>query len=171
MAAVDQSAHAHAVVRKAADLASLMRASLTVLTVLVPDPMRMGSGDEWNRIAAFHRELIFKHFERKGLSLESSDSNGSVYRYAPAGITITLKILPGNPVERICAIADDLKADLVIVGNRGLGGAAGLVLGSVSERVVHKCSCSVLVVKAEGLESGRWQEDIQSSKSPIGIRR
>jgi Universal stress protein family len=141
-----------------------MRANLTVLTVLVPDPMRMGSGEEWNRIAVFQRELIFNHFPRNGLKLESSDSNGSVYRYSPAGITITLKTLPGNPVERICVIADDLKADLVIVGNRGLGGAAGLVLGSVSERVVHKSSRSVLVVKDEAVGSTGWQESLQSSK-------
>jgi nucleotide-binding universal stress UspA family protein len=164
LAAVDQSAHAHVVVSRAAELASLMRANLTVLTVLVPDPMGMGSGDEWNRISTFQRELIFNHFPRKGLSLESSDSNGSVYRYAPAGITITLRILPGNPVERVCAIADDLNADLVIVGNRGLGGAVGLVLGSVSERVVHKSSRSVLVVKGEALEGTSWQETVQSSK-------
>ncbi len=64
-----------------------------------------------------------------------------------------------------------MKADLVIVGNRGLGGMAGIVLGSVSERVVHRCSRSVLVVKGEGLESARGSEDTQSSKGLTGIRR
>jgi nucleotide-binding universal stress UspA family protein len=170
LAAVDQSAHAHAVMRKAAELASLIRSNLTILTVLDPDPMRMGSINEPSRIASFQREIVFHYFPKRELNLESSDSNGSVYRYRPVGIEIHTRILPGNPVERICAVADELKADLVIVGNRGLGGMAGIVLGSVSERVVHKCTRSVLVVKGEASEGGKWQEEIHSSKDSPGIR-
>ena len=39
------------------------------------------------------------------------------------------------------------KADLIVVGTRGLGGAKRLVLGSVSTRLVHDAPCSVLVVR------------------------
>jgi nucleotide-binding universal stress UspA family protein len=152
LAAVDQSRHADSVVGRAAELASLLRTDLAVLTVMISDPMKLSIAEQWNQIARFHRELIFKHFPRDRISIESNDAKGSVYKYDPAGTKIYLKILPGDPVDTICRCAEELNADLVIVGNRGLGGVGGLVLGSVSERVVHKCPRSVMVVKGENLE-------------------
>jgi nucleotide-binding universal stress UspA family protein len=52
----------------------------------------------------------------------------------------------GEPVEEIVALAEDLDADLVVVGSRGAGWMKRLVTGSVSEGVVHRASCPVLVV-------------------------
>jgi nucleotide-binding universal stress UspA family protein len=171
LAAVDQSRHAHAVVSRAAELASLLREDLVVLTVLDPDPMRKFNIDEErNRISSFQRELIFKHFSKNGLIVESSDSSGPVYAYKPAGIRIHLKSMPGNPVDSICTFADQVNADLVIVGNRGLGGVGGLVLGSVSERVVHKCTRTVMVVKGESLEKSDWEPILDSQGSHQRLR-
>jgi nucleotide-binding universal stress UspA family protein len=53
--------------------------------------------------------------------------------------------LPERPVEAL--VAASAEADLVVVGNRGLHGLRAL--GSVSERVAHRASCSVLVVRPE----------------------
>ncbi|TMI36681.1 universal stress protein [Candidatus Bathyarchaeota archaeon] len=148
LAAVDQSRNAHSVIGRAAELASLLRTELVILTVLDPDPMRKFSIDEErNRIASFHRELIFKHFPKKGISVESN-----------------------NPSEPVYSAADHLKADLVIVGNRGLGGVGGLVLGSVSERVVHKCSRSVMVVKGGGeSNSSDWESIVASQQAHLNL--
>lgn len=44
------------------------------------------------------------------------------------------------------------KAGLVVVGSRGLGGFSGLVLGSVSHRVIHSCVCPVMVVRTRPSE-------------------
>jgi nucleotide-binding universal stress UspA family protein len=49
----------------------------------------------------------------------------------------------GKPVDMLIGAADP--SDLMVVGNRGLHGIRAL--GSVSERVAHKASCSVLVVR------------------------
>lgn len=50
---------------------------------------------------------------------------------------------PGKPVEALIGLAEDF--DLIVLGSRGLHGFASL--GSVSERVAHRASCSVLVVR------------------------
>lgn len=53
----------------------------------------------------------------------------------------------GPPADEIVEIAGELEADLILVGSRGLGAVKRLVLGSVSEGVVHHASCPVLVLR------------------------
>ncbi len=160
LAAVDQSHHAHDVMSRAAELAGLLRADLIVLSVISSDPMKQFNIiEEQNRFATFHRELIFKHFPSNSLAVEPHDGNGGVYRYSTVGVRVQSRILSGNVVDKICACAQEVNADLVIVGSRGLGNIGSLVLGSVSQQVVHKSSRSVLVVKGEKM-GGLEQEGI-----------
>lgn len=56
-------------------------------------------------------------------------------------------VVVGSPAERICSAANEPDVDLVVVGARGLGAVKRLLLGSVSERVLHHATCPVLVVK------------------------
>jgi len=53
----------------------------------------------------------------------------------------------GDPAEEILAVAQDVHADLIVVGRRGLGRLGGMFLGSVSERVLRGADCTVLVVR------------------------
>jgi len=56
-------------------------------------------------------------------------------------------ILGSNPSRALITIANHENFDLIVVGSRGLGSAASLLLGSVSRRVVSKSHCDVLVIK------------------------
>ncbi|MDU0825964.1 MAG: universal stress protein [Negativicoccus succinicivorans] len=49
--------------------------------------------------------------------------------------------------ETILTVADELNADLIVIGSRGLGSVKGLVLGSASKYVLHHATRPVLVVK------------------------
>jgi nucleotide-binding universal stress UspA family protein len=53
--------------------------------------------------------------------------------------------LPDDPATAILRVADEVNADLIVVGNRGMRGV-GRVLGSVPNNIAHKASCSVLIV-------------------------
>jgi nucleotide-binding universal stress UspA family protein len=64
-----------------------------------------------------------------------------------ADLKVTTKISYGNPADRILNIAKEEKADLIIMGHRGLGRAARFFLGSVSDNVSHHALCPVLIVK------------------------
>lgn len=63
------------------------------------------------------------------------------------GIAGKLVELEGNPADAIIGLADDEKADLIVVGSRGLGAVERFVLGSTSERIVRHAACPVLVVR------------------------
>ena len=62
-------------------------------------------------------------------------------------IRVTKSTPTGSPADEIIATAEAFDADLVVVGARGLGGMARLLLGSVSERVLRHARCPVLIVK------------------------
>lgn len=53
----------------------------------------------------------------------------------------------GNPAEEIVNYAEENDIDLIIIGSRGYGAVKGMLLGSVSSRVVQQADCNVLVIK------------------------
>jgi nucleotide-binding universal stress UspA family protein len=52
----------------------------------------------------------------------------------------------GDPSEAIIEAARNMKADLIVVGRRGRGRLTGLLLGSVSQKLVSLAPCAVMVV-------------------------
>jgi nucleotide-binding universal stress UspA family protein len=52
----------------------------------------------------------------------------------------------GDPADAIIDLAEELGADLIVVGNKGLTGARRFLLGSVPDKVSHHAPCSVLIV-------------------------
>lgn len=62
-------------------------------------------------------------------------------------INYQLKILRGNPGPTIIEHADQEKADMVVIGSRGLNTLQEMVLGSVSHEVMKNANCPVLIVK------------------------
>lgn len=64
----------------------------------------------------------------------------------PAVSMVTHKMM-GDPADAILAVAESNKADLVVVGARGLGTVERFVRGSVSTKVAHHSPCDVLIVE------------------------
>jgi nucleotide-binding universal stress UspA family protein len=61
---------------------------------------------------------------------------------------VSYEVSVGDPSDCICALARKLDADLIVVGRKDRSGLEELVLGSVSNSVVHHAPCSVLVVQS-----------------------
>ena len=71
-------------------------------------------------------------------ALEIANSEGVVARSA---------VLHGHPAAQIIRFAEQNQADLIVTGCRGLHGAKGLLVGSISEALTKRATCSVLVVR------------------------
>ena len=69
---------------------------------------------------------------------------GQVGRDFPL-MTIHRQVLQGHPVDELIRLSET--ADLVVVGARGHGAIAGMLLGSVSRRLINHSHCSVAVVR------------------------
>ncbi len=73
-----------------------------------------------------------------------------------AGVEIETEIVEATPVEALLAASE--QADLLVVGTRGRGGFASLLLGSVSHQCAHHAACPVVVVppaRRSGAGEGR----------------
>ena len=63
------------------------------------------------------------------------------------GIEVVAHPREGEPADAILDVAEETKADLVVVGNKGMTGARRFLLGSVPNNVSHHAPCSVIVVR------------------------
>lgn len=64
-----------------------------------------------------------------------------------AGVDADVRTTVGGTADEICAAADAIGADLIVIGTHGRSGLSHVLLGSVAEKVVRKAPCPVLTVR------------------------
>ena len=74
-------------------------------------------------------------------------TNQMVSELASLGYEAAPLLLDGPPVELIVKAVQEKQSDLMIVGSHGRKGLSRFVLGSVAHAVVHRASCSVMVLR------------------------
>ena len=80
-----------------------------------------------------------------------SEMDGLLAPYPYDKRTVHLK--KGRPGDVIPDLAEELQADLVVIGTVGRGGVPGLLIGNTAEEVLGAVDCSVLTLKPEGFET------------------
>jgi nucleotide-binding universal stress UspA family protein len=143
LVAVDGSDNADRAVEMAADLAKERGARLTILTVLprydLPEELKDLAGSE-------HIEgSPMRQWELVGERLVDAARDRALE--GRGGLSIKEQVVGGEPAESILDVARRGGVDLVVIGSRGLGRLEGLLMGSVSQKVVSLAPMSVLVVR------------------------
>lgn len=64
-----------------------------------------------------------------------------------AGVAVALRVEHGDPADAVVKVAAETACDHVVMGTRGLGSLAGLVMGSVATKVLHLTHLPVTLVK------------------------
>jgi nucleotide-binding universal stress UspA family protein len=101
--------------------------------------------------ATLHLVSAFKGSEdanrraRAGDAPGRRETEGFLDSLAVGRKNVVTHALPGDPADAILRVADEVDADLIVVGNKGMRGARR-VLGSVPNSVAHKASAAVLIV-------------------------
>ena len=63
------------------------------------------------------------------------------------GLPVEVRLRQGVPAEELLRAAVDEKADLIVLGSRGLSQVKAFLLGSVSDKVSHHAKCPTLIVR------------------------
>jgi nucleotide-binding universal stress UspA family protein len=133
----DGSATAYRAVRKAAEIARFCSAPLHLVTgyrppqdMAVVGPMGMALGVESEDEVRAEAEDILQSLGKE---------------IAAEGVTVSLHATSGRPADAILDVAERERADLIVVGNRGVQGPRPF-LGSVPYNLLHHARCAVLVV-------------------------
>ena len=127
----DGSDTAAEAVRVAIGLVKLTGGRLHIVTAYKPQQLRSPAGEEFSK------------------SLTTGDLAGSVLddlasRARTGGVEVETHQKAGDPADAICEVATEVKADVIVVGNKGMTGVRR-VLGSVPNSVAHQAPCAVLI--------------------------
>jgi nucleotide-binding universal stress UspA family protein len=159
--ATDGSGHATKAAEYAADIAAKYAARLTVVTVL-PNSLPLEQVERMPQAGRFPQSVKdeIKHYEDAFAGLDMAQTRSSIITVpAPSSAIVALGeeilneagavakgrgvaeikhvALYGNPAEAISEAAAKIDADLIVMGTRGLTDLGGILMGSVSHKVIH----------------------------------
>jgi nucleotide-binding universal stress UspA family protein len=115
---------------------------------------RLPGGSANVPISARHIEgELQERAEREGLG-RLLDLDGRLR--TAGGVVAGAHLRMGEVAKEVGALAEELEADLIVVGRRGRSTIARAVMGSVSRSVVRHAPCPVVVARSQGIgESGK----------------
>ncbi len=136
LVAVDGSAHAERALKFAAGLAGSLGATLLLVTVDEPGPLK-GEVAEFARTENLGRQDVADWILSTARSL-AADAGAK---------TIETDTGSGDPASAILRAADEHGADMLVLGARGLSDLQGLIVGSVSHKVLSLTKLPCLIVR------------------------
>ena len=136
---VDGSDHSRLALAWAMREAAQHHAPLTVMTVR-PAPVRPATRIFW-AVPDYPEDSHDVEFARKAVQEFADKVANEIGATVPE---ITVGVSEGDPAEELIKASRD--ADLLVVGSRGSGGFAKLLVGSVSSQVTHHAACPVVIV-------------------------
>ena len=147
--ATDGSPEAASAARMAITLSRSLGGELHVIYVGVTPGAYAAAESEildyefWNELREFAQNEASQSAEAEVRKIEGD-----------GGKVEMVHVAVGHPGSEILRIAEEIGADLVVVGSRGFDLLRRALMGSVSESVVRHAHCSVLVVRGQGRDGG-----------------
>jgi len=148
LVAIDRSVQADSVFGQALDLAKRDAAQLLILNCLNFDTYGLSTD---NPLFSLRSDITSIRIQEEWLlqELDQVDSWLATYveQAQQAGVAVESMSKVGNPASWIRDLAKSWQADLIVLGRRGRSLVTAILLGSVSNHVIHHAPCSVLIVQ------------------------
>lgn len=136
----DGSESAERAVEHAAALARAFGARLTILTAFAPHPP-----EEIHRAQADAPEEL-RWMLTDAAQAEDRAGSGRELAARLGVADVHTRVARGDAAEALVDTADDVGADVIVVGSKGMTGTGRFLLGSVPNRVSHHAPCDLLIV-------------------------
>jgi nucleotide-binding universal stress UspA family protein len=136
----DGSETAGKAVAAAIDLAALSGARLELVCAYEPVPVQQL--EDAGHAAPPDEQWTVNQREEVDATLAAAASKAGA-----AGVEHGSYAREGDPADAILDVAEELGADLIVVGNKGMTGAKRFLLASVPNKVSHHAPCSVLIIR------------------------
>jgi nucleotide-binding universal stress UspA family protein len=137
----DGSDTAGEAVRQATELAKLSSARLDIVSAFEPIPQQRIQSEA----SSAPGDVQYEISPREDVNLILDNANGIAKKEGVEEIQTHAR--EGDPADAILDVAEEIKADLIVVGNKGMTGARRFLLGSVPNKVSHHAPCSVIIVR------------------------
>ncbi len=125
----------------AATITRQLGTKLTLVHVHDPDALRPPATVGWSKA---QQEGLEEEIER---AVDRSFAELKEKHLEGVEITDTVILRDSSPANAICAYAEKIGADLIVIGTHGRTGLKHLLIGSVAERVVRHAACPVLTLR------------------------
>ena len=136
----DGSDTAAEAVRHATELAKAMGGSLDMVSAFDPVPQER-LREEATEVPG---DVAYGIGPREDVNVTLEGAAGPA---RDAGLTVETHAREGDPADAILDVAEEVKADLIVVGNKGMTGAKRFLLGSVPNKISHHAPCGVYIVR------------------------
>jgi maltose/moltooligosaccharide transporter len=143
-------------VDRAAEVAQAAQAKLVVVTAYQDGTPGTGSAPA----EGAHRDIVGAETARQAMEKSVTGLTRERARY------IEQQLVRGDPAQALLDTVGNNPANLIVVGNRGLGASKGQLLGSVPAGVVRNAVCDVLVVQTSALDEDRM---FRAADQPAGV--
>lgn len=157
LVAVDRSASSQKVLDTAIGLAKSMGANLMLLHVLSNEEEDYPQMPSLPTMEYYPIDNIIFETYQKQVQAYEQQSLKLLRAYADqaraTGVNTEFTQNRGSAGRTICKMAQNWDADLIVMGRRGRSGLNELLLGSVSNYVLHHAPCSIFTVQGEGKAS------------------
>lgn len=135
----DGSDTAKKAVREAGELAAATGAEVHVVTAYRPIGAARARQDRAQAPSDIQHQIT-EHEE------VDEDLERAAEALGAQGVRVHTHAVEGDPAEVIIDLAEQQRADVIVVGNKGMTGGRRFLLGSVPDKIAHHAPCTVLII-------------------------
>jgi nucleotide-binding universal stress UspA family protein len=145
---IDGSEHSLKALDEASQIAKMSSGKVTLMNVYSVRPIMISGSSE----PGYNGPPVFTGAEVSRMTEIAQKVGNRILqdaekRISATGVQVEKKLVEGHTVQEIVRVANEGNFDLIVIGARGVSHIREMLLGSVTDAVIHHAHCAVLVIR------------------------